>query len=99
MISEIAILDVKDGETLAFEAAVSKAAPLFKRARGCLAFRLERSLEIPSRYWLTVHWQTLDDHVLHFRNSDDHAQWHRFVRHHLAAAPLVEHGEIVIPAF
>jgi heme-degrading monooxygenase HmoA len=99
LISEIAILDVKDGEALAFEAALSEAAPLFKRAKGCLAFRLERSVEIPLRYWLIIYWETLEDHVVHFRNSDDHAQWHGLVRPHLAAAPVVEHGHIVIPAF
>jgi len=99
VISEIAILDVKPDAALAFEAALSKAAPLFKRARGCLAFRLECSMEVPFRYWLIIHWETLEDHVVHFRNSVDHAEWHRLVRHHLAAAPLVEHGRTVIAAF
>jgi heme-degrading monooxygenase HmoA len=99
MISEIAILDVKDGEAAVFEIALSEAAALFKRAKGCLAFRLECSLEIPGRYWLIVHWETLEDHVVHFRNSDDHSAWHRLVRPHLALAPVLEHGRIVIPSF
>ena len=99
MISEIAVLDVKAGEELAFETAVTRAAPLFKRARGCLALRLECSLEVPSRYWLIVHWETVEDHVVHFRHSDDHAEWHRLVRHHLAIAPVVEHGCTVIKSF
>jgi heme-degrading monooxygenase HmoA len=99
VISEIAFLDVGAGSELAFEAAVSAAAPLFKRARGCLTFRLECSLEVPSRYWLIVHWETVEDHVVHFRNSDDHAEWHRRVRHHLAVPPVVEHGRAVISSF
>ncbi len=99
MISEIAILDVKAGEELAFEAAVLQAVALFKRARGCISFRLQRSLEVPSRYWLIVDWETVEDHIVHFRNSDDHAEWHRLARRHLAVAPAVEHGRIVIPGF
>lgn len=99
MISEIAVLDVRAGEELAFEAAVSRAVPIFKRARGCLGLRLECSLEVASRYWLIVNWETVEDHVVHFRHSDDHAEWHRLVRHHLATAPVVEHGRAVIPSF
>lgn len=99
MISEIALLDVKPGEALAFEGAVSQAVALFKRARGCISFRLECSLEVPSRYWLIVHWEMVEDHIVHFRNSDDHAEWHRLVRHHLAEVPVVEHGRVIIAGF
>jgi len=99
VISEIALLDVKAGAELAFEGAVSQAVALFKRAKGCISFRLECSLEVPSRYWLIVHWETLEDHIVHFRNSDDHAEWHRLVRHHLADLPVVEHGRFIIAGF
>ena len=52
MILEIAQIDVKPGMEAEFEAAVSKAAPIFKRAKGCKFMTLQRSHEMPQRYRL-----------------------------------------------
>jgi heme-degrading monooxygenase HmoA len=52
MVLEIAQIDVKPGMEAEFEAGVAKAAPLFRRAKGCTAMVLQRSVERPSRYRL-----------------------------------------------
>ena len=48
MILEIAQIDVKPGTEKEFEAGVAKAAPLFKRAKGCHGMELQHSVEKPS---------------------------------------------------
>jgi heme-degrading monooxygenase HmoA len=48
---------------------------LFKEARGCLSMRLGRGIETPSNYELRIEWETLDDHVVHFRESEAFAKW------------------------
>jgi heme-degrading monooxygenase HmoA len=50
MILEIAQIDVKPGMEAEFEAGVKKAAPIFKRAKGCKFMTLQRSHEVPQRY-------------------------------------------------
>jgi len=48
MFLEIAQIDVKPGQEAEFEAGVAKAASFFKRAKGCKAMSLQRSVESPA---------------------------------------------------
>jgi heme-degrading monooxygenase HmoA len=91
MVTEIAQIDVKPGMEAEFEAGVAKAAPLFQRAKGCRALELQRSVEKPSRYRLFVQWETLEDHTVAFRGSDDFQEWRRLVGHCFERPPEVEH--------
>lgn len=91
MILEIARITVKPGMEAEFEAGVAKAAPLFKRARGCEGLSLRRCVEEPSDYLLLVHWQELEDHTVAFRQSDDFQSWRECVAHYFAKPPHVEH--------
>ena len=95
MILEIAEIDVKPGEGAAFEASVEAAKPAFARSRGFLGLALQRSIENRSRYLLFVQWETLDDHLVHFRNSENFAEWRRLAGPHFAAPPRVGHYEAV----
>lgn len=96
MIFEIATIDVNVGEESAFEAGVSKAIPIFRRAHGFRSIRLERSIETRLRYHLVVGWETLEDHIVRFRNSEDFQRWRDLVGHTFAAPPMVEHTAIVL---
>jgi heme-degrading monooxygenase HmoA len=93
MFMEIAQIDVKPGSEAAFEAGVEKAAPLFRRAKGCRGMRLHRSVEIPTRYRLMVRWETVENHTVDFRGSADFQEWRRLVGAYFAATPAVEHAE------
>ena len=95
MVCEIAQLEVMQGKEAEFRFAIDAAIPLFRRAKGCLGLRVMRSQEFPSRYWLIVDWTTTEDHTVHFRNSPDHAEWHRLVRPFFSALPKVEHGDVI----
>lgn len=99
MVFEIAQIEVKPGAAAAFEAAVAQAAPLFKAAKGCLSLRLDRSLELPERYRLVVGWETVEDHMVGFRESAAFATWRELAGPHFAAPPQVEHVNTVLDAF
>jgi heme-degrading monooxygenase HmoA len=99
MILEIAQIVVKAGMEDEFEGGVAKAKPLFQRAKGCLSMELVRSLEIPNRYRLMVGWETLENHTVDFRNSDDFQSWRGLVSHCFDGAPEVEHAMPVVKAF
>ena len=94
MILEIAQIDVKPGMEAAFEAGVAEAAPLFRRAAGCLGMELQRSIERPNRYRLFVRWETLENHTVDFRGSPDFQEWRRLVGSTFAGPPTVEHTAV-----
>jgi heme-degrading monooxygenase HmoA len=99
MVWEIAQIEVNPGEEAAFEAAVAKAVPLFKSSRGCKGMHLQRSLEHPSRYRLFVDWETVEDHTVHFRGSENFQEWRRLVGAYFASPPVVEHTHRVFHGF
>lgn len=95
MITEIVQVDIKPGNEDAFEAALAKAQPIFKRSKGWKSLEAHRSIEKPSRYRLHITWETLDNHIVDFRGSPDFTEWRALVGSHFAAAPEVEHTNIV----
>jgi heme-degrading monooxygenase HmoA len=99
MILEIAQIDVKSGLEAEFEAGVAQAAPIFKRAKGCRAMELQRSVEKPSRYRLFVTWATLENHTVDFRESADFQEWRKLVAHTFESAPYVEHTKQAVKGF
>ncbi|MFT5644091.1 MAG: quinol monooxygenase YgiN [Janthinobacterium sp.] len=99
MIFEIAAIRIKQDTQTAFEAAVAEAVPLFRRAKGCLSMRLEHSIEQTDGYRLVVGWETLDDHIVHFRDSADFQEWRRLVGPYFVAPPEVEHMNTVLTGF
>jgi quinol monooxygenase YgiN len=82
-----------------FESGVQKAAPLFKRAKGCRSMDLQRSIEKPARYRLLVGWETVENHTNDFRGSADFQEWRKLVGHCFAAPPEVEHVTQVVKGF
>jgi heme-degrading monooxygenase HmoA len=99
MILEIAQIDVKPGMETAFESGVSKAVPIFQRAKGCKGMSLQRSVEKPARYRLFVQWETLDNHTVDFRGSADFQEWRKLGGDCFAAPPDVEHQREAIRGF
>ena len=96
MITEIAQIEVKPGSEKDFEAGVTKAKPLFARAKGCRGMELHKSVEKPTRYRLFVKWETLENHTVDFRSSEDFQAWRGLVGQYFAAPPEVEHTQTVV---
>jgi heme-degrading monooxygenase HmoA len=99
MVFEMAQLEIKPGTESAFEQGVAKAVPLFRRARGCRGMQLLRSVEQPSRYTLMVTWETLEDHTVHFRQSNDFQEWRKLVGECFVGPPQVTHTSVAFSGF
>ena len=99
MFLEIAQVDIKPGQEAEFEAGVAKAAPLFKRAKGCTGMELQRGIEKPGRYRLFVKWETVENHTVDFRGSADFQEWRKLVGHCFASPPEVEHVREAVKGF
>jgi quinol monooxygenase YgiN len=95
MINEIAIITIDPANAAAFEAAVAKAAPLFKSAQGCHGMALERGIESPATYRLLVKWESVSHHMELFRNSEDFGKWRLLVSHYFVGPVVMDHSETV----
>jgi quinol monooxygenase YgiN len=95
MITEIATLQIDPAQAEAFEAAVASCAPLFRGAAGCRSMALERVIEDPAKYRLVVGWETVDHHMVEFRNAPAFQQWRAAVGSFFVVPPTVEHSAVV----
>lgn len=99
MITEVALFDLKPGMEAQFEAGVKAAMPIFRRAKGCRSFKLVRSIEKPSRYRMLIEWETVENHTVDFRSSQDYQDFRKLVVETFAAPPDVEHTITIGNAF
>ena len=99
MITEIADILIDPACSAEFETAIRQAVPLFRTASGCRAMALERGLEEAGRYSLIVHWDSLEDHMIHFRQSAAFQEWRLLVGPYFSRPPDVRHFEPAIFGF
>jgi heme-degrading monooxygenase HmoA len=95
MILEVAILNVKPGLTIEFEAAFKEASALIASRSGYISHELQHCVEHENRYILLVRWQKLEDHTVRFRQSPQYAVWSDLLHHFYDPFPAVEHYELV----
>ena len=95
MILELAVLDVRDGETDAFERAFAEAKAIISAMPGFDHLELQRCLEQSNRYVLLVGWDRLEDHTEGFRGSPEYERWRELLHRFYDPFPTVEHYELV----
>lgn len=91
MILEHTIITIKPGHADDFEKAFTQAAPLIRAAKGCRSANLRRGIENPDNFLLLVEWETLDDHMVGFRESGVFKEWRAILGPHFANPPAVDH--------
>jgi len=96
MILEVAILEIRPGESSAFEAAFAEARALIAASPGHQRHELRRCLEADDRYLLLVWWDSLESHTEGFRKSDAYQRWRALLHHFYEPFPTVEHYEVVV---
>ncbi len=95
MILEIAILDVKPGQTKEFEIAFARAQSIIAGMDGYVSHQLQKCLEHPNRYALLVNWETLEHHTQGFRGSQEYQLWQDLLHHFYDPFPEVEHYSLL----
>lgn len=91
MITEIAVLNIKENQSLEFETTFSKAQSIISSMKGYIEHELLKCLEADNKYVLIVRWQTLENHTEGFRKSDDYKEWKNLLHHFYEPFPNVEH--------
>ena len=91
MITEIALLTIRQGLAAAFEEAFIEAQPVLEAAGGYIQHELQQCLEQSDRYLLVVRWKTIEDHTVGFRQSEGYKEWKKLLHHFYTPFPVVEH--------
>lgn len=95
MILEIAILNIKPGQSAAFQAAFAQAQPIIAAMPGYLGHELQRCLDEADKYALLVRWRSVEDHEIGFRKSPEYGRWKALLHHFYDPFPVVQHYQKV----
>jgi len=96
MILELADIRIHTGQQEAFDEAIQRGLrTVIQKAKGFRGFKVNKGIESPERYILTIFWDTLEDHTVHFRQSPAFAEWRAIVGPFFAAPPVVEHFNLL----
>jgi heme-degrading monooxygenase HmoA len=95
MVLEQALLPVKAGEELEFEAAFGKAKAIIAGVSGFRSLTLSRCIERPGNYLLLVEWDRIEDHTEVFRGSAAYEEWRGLLHRFYDPSPIVEHYTLV----
>ena len=94
MIMETAYMDVIPGQEEQFEQAFDQAKHVVAQAKGFQVIHLHRGVERPSTYLVAIGWDTVEDHMVGFRNSELFTHWRALLGPHFANPPQVEHWQL-----
>ena len=83
MVLEVAILNIKKGQSQAFEKAFDQAQSIIAAAPGYQKHELKKCLEESDKYILLVEWDTLEAHEIGFRQSAPYQEWKKLLHHFL----------------
>jgi heme-degrading monooxygenase HmoA len=91
MVLEVAVLDIKPGQSERFEAAFMKAQQILAAASGYIRHELQRSADGENRYLLLVWWESIESHNVGFRGSPPYQEWKKLLHRFYDPFPHVEH--------
>lgn len=93
MIIETALTEITPGQEAQFESALAGAKLVLAQAKGFNQIQVHRGVERPNCYLLVLHWDTVEDHTVGFRESDLFVQWRALIGPYFANPPIVEHWQ------
>ncbi len=91
MILEVATLNIKKGLSAEFETSFEKAERIISSMKGYISHQLKKCVEQDDKYILLVNWETIEDHEIGFRQSEQYQEWKALLHHFYEPFPIVEH--------
>jgi heme-degrading monooxygenase HmoA len=93
VIREVAQISIREDARGQFVTDLSRAvAEILPDVEGVIEFlHVGWCLERPNVYMFTIDWETLDDHLVGFRESEQFTQWRTLIGPHFDGPAVVEH--------
>ncbi len=97
MVLEHADIRIAPGQQAAFEEAIQRGLKtVISCAKGFRGAQVQRGVESAEHYLLLIHWDTLEDHTVGFRQGSLFTEWRAIVGPFFAVPPVVEHFEVAV---
>lgn len=94
-VMEKAVLQIRPGESSAFEEAFSRAKSILAGRPGFRRLTLSRSTSRTSTYLLLVWWERIEDHQSGFRESPEYKEWSALLHHFYDPFPAIEYFTLI----
>jgi heme-degrading monooxygenase HmoA len=91
MVLEHALITIRPGTADDFETALMGARSVIAASPGFISLELRRGVETPDQYLLLVEWETIDDHLVGFRQSEAFPEWRAAIGPYFTSPPVVDH--------
>ena len=91
MILEVAVLNIKEGRSAKYEEVFVEASKIISSMKGYISHELKKCIEQEDKYLLLVHWETIEDHEIGFRQSAEYQDWKKLLHDFYDPFPTVEH--------
>jgi len=98
MVLEIATIEIKEGQNVAFEQNLEKAQAVIRQSGGYLGHEFQQCMEHPQKYVLLIQWESLEAHTVGFRQSELFKEWRALIGDFFAIPPHVEHYQVKFKA-
>ncbi len=96
MILEHVDIRIHPGQQAAFDEAIQRGVnTVIAHAKGFRGFKVNKCIESPERYILMLFWDSVDDHMVGFRQSPAFAEWRAIVGPFFASPPVMEHFNLL----
>ena len=95
MILEVAIMKIKPELISKFEAVFPKAAAISASTPGYISHELQRCVETRGKYFYLIRWESIEAHMVNFRQSPKVQEFRGLVGEFFAQPPVAEHFERV----
>lgn len=96
MILEIVTAQIKAGQEAAFEQAFTEASRFIAAADGYIKHELRRCVEVQGKYLIMIHWNSIDDHMVGFRGSQNFTDFRAIVSPFYDGPSQMNHFELVM---
>lgn len=91
MILETAIFTIHPGQAEQFQSCFAQARKFIETSKGFDRLEMRRCIEEPNTFILVVWWETLEDHTVAFKRSQNFTDWRAAIGHFFACPPVVRH--------
>lgn len=94
MIIETALITVREGQEEEFLAALEQAKKVLSKAAGFNMIHVHRGIERSSTFLLAIGWDSVEHHMVDFREGPLFAEWRSHIGPFFAEPPNVEHWQL-----
>lgn len=96
MILEVVDIRIQPGRQAEFDEAIQRGLnTVIAKAKGYRGFKVNKGVESPERYLLMIFWDSLEDHMVGFRDSPAFTEWRAIVGPFFAQPPHMEHFNLL----